>query len=61
MPSESRMDANIAGVKRGHKRTDSTWSTASAVRKRTTSYNEKKEYHTRIQLLGAFTLNYTFP
>jgi len=52
LPSESRMDANIAGVKRGHKRTDSTWSTASAVRKRTTSYNEKKEYHTKIQLLA---------
>jgi len=35
--------------KRGHVRTASNWSTASVVRKRTTSYNEKKDYHTSIQ------------
>ena len=38
--------------RRGHVRNASNWSTTSAVRKRTTTYNEKRDYHSVLQKFG---------
>ena len=38
--------------RRGHVRNPSNWSTTSAVRKRTTTYNEKRDYHSTLQKFG---------
>ena len=44
--------------RRGHVRNASNWSTTSAVRKRTTTYNEKRDYHSVLQKFGEIDLNH---